>query len=410
MHFLKLGVTAIATGVLAALTISPAPAVAQQPAPLTKQMQQPYTEARNAIIAKDWATAKTKIDAAAAQGKTPADKLALDRLRIVVATETKDPAQQVAVLNSMLSSGLLAPDEVKQYDGAMIKVYADAGDNAKSLEAYRNYLEKHGGTAEQFGALANDMVKANDNANAVKYASKAIEMEKAAGAKPRESYFLVMMRAHKQANDMPSYYAVEEQLVGLHPKDAYWRELVAGRAQGAPKYGAPARLDMFRTMQAAGVKLTVDDKRRASSEALKRGLPAEALVFLEAGIAAGELTTPEDQASLKDAKEMLAGDKAGLPKEASDALAKGNSTALVNVGEAMLSHGDNVKAIELIQAGLAKGIADPGDMDLAKLHLGIAQHRAGQKDAAKATWAEIKSNNSAAALAASWVLMSNLGM
>ncbi len=32
----------------------------------------------------------------------------------------------------------------------MTKAYADAGDNAKSLEAYRNYLDKHGGTAEQF--------------------------------------------------------------------------------------------------------------------------------------------------------------------------------------------------------------------------------------------------------------------
>lgn len=408
MHFLKLGVTAIATGVLAALTMSPAPALAQQTAPLTKQMQQPYTEARNAIIAKDWATAKTKIDAAAAQGKTPQDKLALDRLRIVVATETKDATQQVAVLTSMLSSGLLAPDEVKQYDGAMIKVYADAGDNAKSLEAYRNYLDKHGGTPEQFGALANDLVKANDNATAVTYATKAIEMEKAAGAKPRESYFLVTMKAHKQANDMPKYYAVEEQLVALYPKDPYWRELIIGRAQAAPKFGAPARLDMFRTLQAAGATLTGDDKRRASNEALKRGLPNEALALLEAGIAAGELTTPEDQGSLKDAKEMLAGDKAGLAKEAADALAKGNSTALVNIGEALLSHGDNAKAIELIQAGLAKGVSDPGELDLAKLHLGIAQYRAGQKDAARATWAEIKADNGAAALAQNWTLISNL--
>jgi hypothetical protein len=36
----------------------------------------------------------------------------------------------------------------------------------------------------------------------------------------------------------------------------------------------------------------------------------------------------------------------------------------------------------------------------------MAQHRSGQKDAARTTWAEIKADNGAAMLARSWTLIS----
>lgn len=407
MHFLKLGITALATGVLAALTMSPALAQ-QQPAPLTKQMQQPYTEARNAVVAKDWATAKIKLDAAAAQAKTPQDKLAIDRLRLPIATEAKDSQLQLATLNSILASGMLTPDETKQYEGALIAVYAESGDQAKSVAAFRAFVDKYGGTAEQYAAIASDAVKINDNATAVTYGNKAIEAAKAAGTQAPERYYITLLRAHKAATEMDKYYAVEETLLGIYPKEGYWKELIAARTQGAPKYGAAARLDMFRALQAAGVKLTPQEMRTAYSEATKRALSNEAVQIIEAGMASGELNTPQDQQELKEAKAALAADAAGLPKEAADALKKGSATTLANIGEAMLSLGDNAKAIELIQAGIAKGISDPAELDIAKLHLGIAQYRSGQKDAAKTIWAEIKADNGAAALAQNWTLIANL--
>ena len=43
-----------------------------------------------------------------------------------------------------------------------------------------------------------------------------------------------------------------------------------------------------------------------------------------------------------------------------------------------------------------------------RLHLGIAQYRAGQKDAAQATWAEVKSDNGAGMLAKNWTIISKL--
>jgi tetratricopeptide (TPR) repeat protein len=375
---------------------------------LTKQMVAPMNEARTAILAKDWATAKAKLVVAEAQVKTPTDRLALERLRIAMAAETNDYPQQIKSLESMLGSGLLAPADVKIYKGALARSYADSGDAAKAAVLFRAYVDEFGGTPDQYIGIANDAVKANDNATGVTYAVKAIDAAKAASGKPPESYYRVLLKAHQQAGEMDKYYAVEERALADYPKEAYWRELIA-RVQKEPNFGFATRLDMFRALQFAGVKLTPAEKSLFGSEAIKRGLPNEALEVLGPAVASGELgANEEDQNNLKSAKTQSVSDKAGLAKETIDVLAKGDASTIAKIGEAHLSYGDNAKAIEVLQAALAKGIADAGEADVAKLHLGIAQFRAGQKDAARATWAAVKADNGAGTIARNWILMSNL--
>jgi hypothetical protein len=404
MHFLKRSAAAIATGVLA-LAITPAVAIAQTPTTqVSKQMVAPMNEARAAIVAKDWATAKTKLDAAAALTKTPAEKLAVEQLRVSMAANSGDSATMVASVNAIVALNLLQPADLKMYKAALPEAYAKLGDNAKALSATKSYLDEYGGTHDQYYGLSRQMLAANDSAGALAAANKAIEMASASGKAPKD-YYTQVMRIHKTANAMDQYYAVEETLVTIHPEDTIWKELIINRAQAAPNFGAPARFDMFRALQAAGVKLSTQEKRIAITEAMKSGLPTEALQILESS--AGELTSAEDQDNLKNAKRLVAEEKTSLGKEATDALAKGTGVQLANIGEALLSHGDNAKAAELLQAGISKGIADAGELDLAKLHLGIAQHRSGNTAAAKATWAEVKADNGAAVIARNWILIAD---
>lgn len=403
MHFLKRSAAAIATGVLA-LAITPAVAIAQTPATqVSKQMVGPMNEARAAIVAKDWATAKAKLDAAAGLAKIPAEKLAVEQLRVSMAANSGDSALMIASVNAIMALNLLQPADLKMYKAALPEAYAKLGDNAKALSATKSFLDEYGGTHDQYYGLSRQLLAGNNNAGAIAAVNKAIELAQASGKAP-EDYYIQLMRIHKANNAMDLYYATEEQLVAVHPREAVWKELIS-RAQNAPKYGAATRLDLFRTMQAAKVTLSASEKRTAINEAIKRGLPNEAVLMLEA--APGELNSAEDQASLKEAKQLVTADKAGLAKEASDALAKGTGIQLANIGEAMLSHGDNAKAVELIKAGIAKGIADPAELDVAKLHLGIAQHRSGDTAGAKATWAEVKADNGAAILARNWILIAD---
>jgi len=408
MKFRLPGATAIAAVMVAMVAAAPlaiAPAHAQNgqaQVQLTKQMVAPMNEARNAMMAKDWATAKTKLDAAAAQAKTPADKAQLERLRLYMASETKDGAAQVASINSLLASGTLTPDEVKQYKGALAKAHLDAGNQPASLAAYKAYIDEYGGTPDQLISIANDYMKANDAATAATYADKAINAQRANG-KVLESWYKLNLRALNALGQMDKYYALLETLVAEYPNEAYWRDMIA-RVQKEPKYGIATRLDLFRTLDAAGVKLTSQEVSLAGDEALKRGLPNEALKFLEpAGV-----TSEFDTKNLASAKSLAASDKAGLAKETAEILKKGDAAAIASIGEAHLSYGDNAKAIEVLQAALAKGISDADEAALVKLHLGIAQFRSGDEDAARATWAEVKSDNGATVLAHNWILISKL--
>ncbi len=411
MKFRLSGATAIAALMLA--VAAPAPlALAQNggAAPavtVSREVVQPLNEARNAVIAKDWATAKTKLDAATAKAKTPADKAQIERLRLVMAAETKDGRQQVASINMLVASGTLTPDEVKQYKGAIAKAHADAGDTAASLVAFRAFVDEYGGTADQFIAIANDSSKANDHATAVTYANKAIAASKATG-KPPESWYSLLMRAYQQQNLTAEYYGVLEQRVADYPTEQNWKLLIV-RAQNEPKFSRATHLDLYRTLIAAGVKLTPQERGAAVREALNsRGLPNEALQLLEPAVASGEMATQEDKDNLDKAKSRITGDKAGLAKEASEALAKGDTSYLAKLGEAYMSYGDYSKAIETLQAALSKGIANPEESAFARLHLGIAQYRAGQADAARATWAEVKSDNGTTILAQNWTLISKI--
>jgi len=406
MRFLKLGATALVGVFLAGATAAPAVFAQTPPAAVqvSRDMVTPLNEARAAIVAKDWPTATAKLNAAAAKAKTPVDKAQLDRLRLVMAAETKDYPGQLSSINGLIASGTLTPDEIKQYKGALIKIYADMGDTAKSLAASREYVDSYGGTHDMMAALANDYAKAGDNANSLVYIDKAIAAARGTGAKPPEAYYRLKARVHQGLKDQPGYYKTLEAILADYPKDSYWVELIA-RAQNEPQYGAATRLDMYRTLIAAGVTLTAEQKANAAHEAIERGLPGEALGLLES---AGALNSERDKENLENARTQAPKDKAGLAAETASIVSKGDASAIASIGEAHLSYGDYPKAAELLQSALSKGIANAAEADVARLHLGIAQYRSGDKDGARTTWAAIKADNGAAVLAQNWILISTL--
>lgn len=417
MKFRLPGATAIAAALVAfaaPATLALAPAYAQQgqqkPPQLTKAMGAPMNDAAKALQGGDWATAKTKLDAAEAAAKTVDDHVALDKLWAYLGSQTKDGPMQVKAINALIASNKLTPDETKQYKGSLAKAYLDAGDQPGSLAAYRAFIDQYGGTADQLISIANDSAKANDFATAATYAEKAIAKARETGT-PQESWLRLHARALKATGQLDKYAAITEQTLIAYPasanKELYWKELIVP-AQEAPKFGPPVRLDIYRTMLAAGLKLSANERSSAADEALnKRFLPGEALAILEP--ASAELTSEFDKKNLATAKTQAAADKSTLDKDTADAVAKGDGSKIAKAGEAQYVYGNYAKAVEVLNAAIAKGIADPGELALTKLHLGMAQLKAGDKAAAQATFADVGGDNGAAILAKNWILISKVG-
>jgi hypothetical protein len=369
---------------------------------LAKALQEAYT----ALQAKDFATAKPKLDAAAALAKTPADKVEIAKLRVPMASETKDWTNLVTYIQEGLATGLLPADTVKLYKNGLVSAYANLKDNANTMVALRAVLDEYGGTPEQHFAVGQELVKANDAAG-VAYIEKGIAGAKTAG-KPTEGQYGLLMNAYGNvAKDDAKYYDALAQLIADYPTDNNWKRYIA-RAQAAPGFqaaGKDIRIDIYRAAMAAGVKLSPGELAAYADETVNKGLPGEAVSALEPFKA--ELSAPA-AATLANANKKSAEDKAGLSKDEKNTLAKGTGETIANLGEAYMTYGDNAKAVELMKAGLAKGISEANKADIVKLHLGIAQNRSGDKAGAQATWAEIKADNGAAVLGKMWTTISKV--
>jgi hypothetical protein len=374
-------------------------------ATVSKEIVTPLNEGRTALLAKDYATAKTKLDAAAALAKTPNDKIQIEKLRVPMAQQSKDWDNLIVYINNAIATGLLTPEETKQFKYGIVSAYASKNDTPNAIGALRTYVDEYSGTAEQYAAIGNELVRANDAAGAG-YVEKAIAAAKAAGQKPSEANYRLLLKAY-DANKGDKYYEVLNALIVDYSKPDYWGQYIAN-AQNEPGFKAAAkdiRIDIYRAALAAGVKLSQDQINSYADETNNKGFPGEAVAALEplsAELSASAKTT------LANATKLAKDDKAGLAKEEKDALAKGSAERLAGLGEAFYTYGDYAKAVELIQAGVTKGIADPGKADIARLHLGMAQYKAGQKDAAAATWAQIKSDNGSAVLGRMWTQISKV--
>lgn len=135
-------------------------------------------------------------------------------------------------------------------------------------------------------------------------------------------------------------------------------------------------------------------------------MPAEAKQIMDKGYEAHALGTGTDAARHQRLQDLIAKDLAESQKnrvkdEAEANAAKGGDD-LVRVGLNYVYEGNAAKGLPLIEQGIKKGnLKRPDD---AKLLLGEAQLKAGQKQRAAQTFREVKGTDGTADLARLWVL------
>jgi tetratricopeptide (TPR) repeat protein len=215
---------------------------------------------------------------------------------------------------------------------------------------------------------------------------------------------------------MDQYYSTLERVAPVFKSEVYWKPLIE-RAKSEAKFkSADGLLDVYRALEATNVKLSDADKLAMGEQALTREMPIEADRILTPLFKAGTVGGAKDPKAERNKKlfdtaqaNAKAAKAGGLEKAEADAAAKPTGDAYVRAGEAYYTAGNHAKAVEVIQKGIAKGQMEPGALAFAQLHLGMAQFKAGQKDAARKTWSEIKADNGAGWLARAWTAISKSG-
>ena len=356
----------IFTAAAIAAGLSAAPAAAA----LSPAVGKPLTQAQKMAASGNSAGAIAAVNSARGAAHTPEERSKVGQMAAYVYTRAGQYGKAAAELQA-----IGAPPQ------QLAGLYYNAGDYGKAV----SYARKAGGENMQI-LIAQAAVKQGHYGEAVTAYNGLI---KSNGAKP--VYLENLAGAQYKSGDKKGYIATTTRLIKVDPSPARWKTLLINLAQ--TPMTPDAKLALFHLRAQTGSLDRNEDYLEFAKLALVAGQAGTAKdVLAKAG------TAGTDAMSIRLAQaatQMAAKSAADAPK-----LAGSPATALKG-GNAYLGLGQYGPAIAAYDKAAAAG---GSDVDTAKLFKGIAQIKAGQTGAAKASFASVAETSPVRDIATMWGL------
>ena len=311
--------------------------------------------------------------------------LAISAWAKVVDSEFADPARSASLRKGLLQLSYQAKDYVGAVAYGQRLIDLGTADEAVYLLTIQSFY------------LQNDF-KASEKLAADYVAS----MEAAGKAPPDMALQLYASACIKQDDDACTLRALEKQ-ARYFPKKETWPNLTLLMFRSG---GDTNTLNVFRLSREMGGMIRGEEYTEMAQLALEKGLPGEAQSVIEEGKAKNIFTNKSnlDLATrlLGTAKAQAAADKPTLLAQDKEAAGRKNGEVDARIALAFLGYGDFERAVMAYERGLAKGnVRNPEE---ARLNLGIAQLKGGNKEGAAATFAAVKGDETLQRIARLWSL------
>jgi tetratricopeptide (TPR) repeat protein len=371
-------------------------------AQLRPEVGKPLQQAADYLKAGRAKEALAKVrEADAVANKTPAEQLTVDRMRGAAAARAGEPQTAIKSFESAMATGKLSPGEQAQTAEQLAHLYSQVKDWNKAREWAQKAKQLGGNAAELDKLLAYVNSQSGDFAAIARDAQAAIEAAEKAGRRPDEADLLRLSDALRRSGNNAGQSAVLEKLVSNYPKQEYWA-IVLGRIQSKPGFSGRLTFDVMRLRRETKTLETAEDYVEMTQLALQNGQAAEAKAVIDEGFARGIVGKGAEAERQKRLQALAAQKAADAPRDLAQAAAESASdaNALVRIGMAYTGLGQHDKGIALIQQGIAKG--GHKHVDDARLHLGIAYLRAGNRAKANEAFRSVKGPDGAADLARLW--------
>ncbi|HTY92705.1 MAG TPA: hypothetical protein VMC02_02380 [Steroidobacteraceae bacterium] len=310
----------------------------------------------------------------------------------------------LAPLEALMGSKYTPPEEQKKHYVQAAFLYYQMQNYDKAIE-FGNKAMKEGATSAQLpNVIAQAYYLKGDYKSTDRFVRGLVDEQIKAGQSPVDELLQLGLSSQVKLNDDAGMARWLELLVAYHPKPEYWQNLLDNMYR--TKLTDRQLLQVYRLSAEVGALNRGSEYAEMAQLALDAGSPGEAVATLTKGFAANLFTTPADknrnQHLLDSAKKVAATDQPTLAKTEADAANAATGDHLVGVGIGYFGYGDYERASKDIAAGLAKGMSK--DSTDARLLLGIAQFKAGDKEAAVKTFKSVKGDPTSERLAALWVL------
>lgn len=367
------------------------------------EVAKPLAAARDLFKQQKYKEALAKVrEAEAVPNRNAQENLLIEQMRAAAAGQAGDTEQAIKASQALLASGKLSEAEQARAAANLAGLYYRNRDFANAAKFADRALKANPGDAAMRGLLIQSYFQAGDLQAAAREALEDVQAAEKAGRVPPEDRLQLLANVASRGNDRAAYITSLERLVAYYPKREYWVDLLR-RIESKPGFSNRLTLDVMRLRLATKTLDTGADYSEMAQLALQAGQAAEAKRVLDAGFAAGLLgkgPEAERQNRLLALATQRANDAPAALK-AAEAEAGNDGNALVRIGMAYTAMGQADKGIALIQKGLASpGLKNPDD---ARLHLGIAYLRAGNKAKANEAFRSVKGTDGAADLARLWM-------
>jgi len=330
----------------------------------------------------------------------------IHEFRGIAKANLKDYPESLKDLEAALNSPCMADEDKQPRMKLITQVAYQIKDYPKAIDFGKRVYES-GGDPEMGIYVGNAYYIQNDYENAAKILKDVAAKQAAAGKNADEQTLRIIQSACYNLKDNDCVAEQMEQLVVHFPKPSYWQDLTNSLMRVSKN--DKELLNILRLADGVDVMSESAQFTEMAQLAMAQGLPGEAQAILEKGTAKDAYKDARQKALatrlLGEAKTAVELDKSTLPKQDAAARAKPTGDSDVKLGGAYLSYGENDKAVEAFQRGIAKGgVKNP---DEAGLLLGIALLRANKKAEAAAAFSTVNKDPSMTRIAKFWLLKAN---
>jgi hypothetical protein len=402
---------ALAAAVSAAFALHPAPGAgligaAQAQETVRAEVGKPLQQARDLIKANRHKEALAKLrEVEAVPNRTANETFLLEQMRASAASQAGDNEQAIKSFTYLINSGRLGEADTGRYAAGLAGLYYRQRDFKSAASWAERALKGNPNDGAMRSLLIQSYFQAGDMAAAQREALADIQAAEKAGRTPPEDQLQLLANiASRNTADRNAYFSALERLVTHYPKREYWADLLR-RIESKPGWSNRLTIDLYRLRAATKTLTSAADYSEFAQLALQEQQAGEAKKILDEGFAAGILGKGADaerqQRLLALTNQRAADAPKALAEAEKEAAADKDGNNLVRIGFAYSALGEHDKGIALMQQGIAKGGLKRKDD--ATLHLGIALHRAGQKQRAAQVFRSVGGTDGTADLARLWM-------
>jgi len=388
---------------------APAAAASAPAAPTIRaELRTALLDAQALINEKKYPEAKAKIQVAnALADKTPYETYIITRVTLSIAIAQDDAPSANKLLEQVLqlnaTGAWLKPEETLPLMQAVGITHYRVKDYAQSAKWMDRNIEAGGAEKSVKDARIQAYLLSGNLQRGSELINEEIAASEVAKTAPPQTYLEMLAQARNNLKDTAGYTHALELLVQYYPSKDHWRSLI-NRLWGRTDLATRLQLDVFRLAFYTGTPEESTDYTEYIDFAQKSGFSGEALRVYDQGAAAGQLGTgPSAQAHQKLRAKLVQEseqDRKTLAADMAAALKKPDGLALFNIGLNLVGIQQFDKGLELMEKGIAKGMAKrPED---ARLRLAVAYAQAGQTDKALKALASVSGPEGLDALAKYW--------